>query len=212
MNIPLARRHWSDPLPPIPMQIHFVIGDREFAVAEGHHCHAKVGMWLWPSAVALAIEIARRDWTEFSVLELGCGCGLPGIVAASKGCRVTFLDYESVCCMRVSENLVANTVVGKSVTSDWRVYNSEYSFDSLIGSDIMLSANHSDSLASFVKKYWNRKGPCLFVDPARDKTERFKTALLREGFMFSKSVIRGPLRDSSMADFDLYVVPSGGRF
>src|SRR5436305_1309421 len=48
------------------------------------------GVALWPSAIALAHEIAVRagDFLGRTVLELGAGTGLPGIVAATLGARV----------------------------------------------------------------------------------------------------------------------------
>src|SRR4028118_1623621 len=48
------------------------------------------GVALWPSAIALAHEVASRegDFRERRVLELGAGTGFPGIVAASLGGRV----------------------------------------------------------------------------------------------------------------------------
>src|SRR5438477_2919252 len=50
------------------------------------------GIVLWPSAIALAHEIAARPMSGARVLELGAGTGLPGIVAASLGARVVQTD------------------------------------------------------------------------------------------------------------------------
>jgi predicted nicotinamide N-methyase len=40
---------------------------------------------LWPSAVALAEELAPRSLRGARTLELGCGLGLPSVVAARGG-------------------------------------------------------------------------------------------------------------------------------
>ena len=46
------------------------------------------GIVVWPSAIALAHELASRDVRGKRILELGAGTGLPGIVAASLGAHV----------------------------------------------------------------------------------------------------------------------------
>src|SRR5204863_1521263 len=49
---------------------------------------------LWPSAVALAQEVARLDVDGLGVLELGCGLGLPSVVAALAGAHVLATDWS----------------------------------------------------------------------------------------------------------------------
>jgi predicted nicotinamide N-methyase len=49
---------------------------------------------LWPSAVALARVVAARDLGGTRVLELGCGLGLPSVVAARRGGEVLSTDWS----------------------------------------------------------------------------------------------------------------------
>ena len=50
---------------------------------------------LWTGALTLARYIdAQVDCRDLAVLDLGCGLGLTGIMAALKGGRVTFVDKE----------------------------------------------------------------------------------------------------------------------
>src|SRR5262245_866812 len=50
---------------------------------------------LWPGARMLAKAIQQKTWTAGTeALELGCGLGLPGIVALSRGLQVTFSDHD----------------------------------------------------------------------------------------------------------------------
>src|SRR5436305_7542107 len=56
------------------------------------------GVALWPSALALAHEVATRHpgFRGRTVLELGAGTGLPGIVAATLGGRVVQPDRDKL--------------------------------------------------------------------------------------------------------------------
>src|SRR5690348_2982337 len=56
--------------------------------------HLPYGVALWPAAIALAYEIASRNdaFAGKTVLELGAGTGLPGILAASLGAQVVQTD------------------------------------------------------------------------------------------------------------------------
>lgn len=50
---------------------------------------------LWPSAVALAHYVAKHlNLDGRHALEVGCGLGLVGVVAALQGARVLCTDYE----------------------------------------------------------------------------------------------------------------------
>src|SRR5688572_5483546 len=55
---------------------------------------------LWPAARMLAKVVRREPWTPGAeALEIGCGLGLPGIAALSRGLKVTFTDYDA-CALR----------------------------------------------------------------------------------------------------------------
>lgn len=62
------------------------------AIASG--APAPYGAVLWDSAVALARRLHRADLAGRRVLELGCGCGLVGVVAARRGARVLGTDVD----------------------------------------------------------------------------------------------------------------------
>lgn len=62
--------------------------EQRFLSDEGRY--VPFGIMLWPSAVALAYEIAARaeEFRGRSVMELGAGVGLPGLAAAALGASV----------------------------------------------------------------------------------------------------------------------------
>src|SRR5690242_7125422 len=63
---------------------------------------------LWSGARVLAEVVPARAGT---VLEIGCGLGLPGLVAARRGARVTFLDRVPAALAFVRASAAANDVV-----------------------------------------------------------------------------------------------------
>src|SRR5437762_8004469 len=66
---------------------------------------------LWPAARMLAKVIARENWTpETRALEVGCGLGLPGIVALSRGLQVTFADCDATALRFATDNARANNL------------------------------------------------------------------------------------------------------
>src|SRR6516162_5563227 len=55
---------------------------------------------LWPAARMLAKVILHEPWAPGrEALEVGCGLGLPGIVALAVGLKITFSDYDP-CALR----------------------------------------------------------------------------------------------------------------
>mmetsp|Transcript_22778 Transcript_22778/g.71371 ORF Transcript_22778/g.71371 Transcript_22778/m.71371 type:complete len:248 (+) Transcript_22778:309-1052(+) len=82
--------------------------ERRFEFGDGHEdlvlcsesaCtdHDLTGQVVWPVSVLLASFAARQDWRGLRVVELGAGCGLPGLVAARRGARVALTDGSAVC-------------------------------------------------------------------------------------------------------------------
>src|SRR5438128_178905 len=64
---------------------------------------------LWPAACMLAKVIVRMTWPAgLHALEIGCGLGLPGITALSKGARVTFSDYDAAALRFAADNARLN--------------------------------------------------------------------------------------------------------
>ncbi|MBM4282958.1 MAG: hypothetical protein FJ137_20130 [Deltaproteobacteria bacterium] len=55
---------------------------------------APYGAVLWDAAVDVARALATRDLRGRAVLELGCGCGLCGVVAALRGATVLCTDVD----------------------------------------------------------------------------------------------------------------------
>jgi predicted nicotinamide N-methyase len=143
------------------------------------------GVALWPSAIALAHEIAVRaaEFHDRTVLELGAGTGLPGIVAASLGARVVQTDRHdvamSVCRRNGGRNGVASL---EHRLADWTKWDDEARYDWVIGSDIL----YADTLHAPLRRIFDANlapgGRLLIADPFRDTSFRLLEALEKDGW------------------------------
>ena len=73
---------------------------------------------LWPAARALAE--ALPDVAGLRVVELGCGLGLPALVAAAKGATVTATDWSPDAIALLRENAARNGLALRAEVRDWR--------------------------------------------------------------------------------------------
>src|SRR5690349_10090887 len=75
---------------------------------------------LWPAGVGLARALDGRALRGVPVLELGCGLGLPSIVAARAGGRVLATDWSLPALDLLRENAASNDVELELEQVEWR--------------------------------------------------------------------------------------------
>jgi predicted nicotinamide N-methyase len=73
---------------------------------------------LWPAAVALAETLP--EVAGLRVVELGCGLGVPSLVAAVRGAAVTATDWSVDAIDLLRENAVGNGLRLTAEVRDWR--------------------------------------------------------------------------------------------
>ena len=143
---------------------------------------------LWESAYALAEVMASRPelWPGRRVLELGCGLGLPSLVAARLGAEVTATDFHPHNGPFFLANARENGLERiRYELLDWRSPHLPDAFDIVLGSDLIYE---NDMVAPFVKcatRYCAPGGLLLFADPGRKNLQRACTALETAGFASS---------------------------
>jgi methyltransferase-like protein 23 len=129
------------------------------------------GVSLWPSSIALAHEIvARADEVRGrSVLELGAGTGLPGIIAASLGARVVETDRQQaalhLCRLNAERNGLASSIEHR--LADWSTWTDAARYDWIIGSDILYAAAAHAHLRCIFESNLAPGGRILLADPFR---------------------------------------------
>jgi len=89
---------------------------------------------LWPASHALVH--ALPDVSGLRVCELGCGLGLPSLVAASRGAHVTATDWAADAIALLRENAARNGLDLRALVHDWREPFDEH-FDLVLAADVL---------------------------------------------------------------------------
>jgi predicted nicotinamide N-methyase len=140
---------------------------------------------LWPSALALARYLSKRDLAGARVIELGCGVGLPTILALARGARVLATDHYEAALDFTAHNARANLgLEPDSALLDWREPDIEGigTFDLVIAADVLYERKNAAALADLVPKLLAPGGEAIFADPSRDEAPVFLEAVESLGF------------------------------
>jgi len=90
---------------------------------------------LWPASLALARALPVR--LEGSrVVELGCGLGIPSLVAAQRGADVVAVDWAEEAGALLHRNSLRNGVSLTIVVADWRSFSGG-TFDVALAADVL---------------------------------------------------------------------------
>jgi predicted nicotinamide N-methyase len=123
---------------------------------------------LWPSAVALARELARRDLDGLRVLELGCGLGLPSIVAALGGAEVLATDWSPDAVEVAAANAGRNGAPLETALAAWGEASSvvlvRAPWDLVVGADLLYERRNVDQLIQLLPRLGSE---VLLAEPGR---------------------------------------------
>ncbi|SHF38661.1 Predicted nicotinamide N-methyase [Desulfofundulus australicus DSM 11792] len=145
-----------------------------------------IPLWaeIWPAARGLARYIWENvPFSGETVLELGAGTGLPGLVCGLKGARVTFSDYKPEALQFCKANAALQKVKeAYYLLADWRDFTTDRQFDWIIGSDILYDPKFYPFLAEIFTRCLKPGGQLLISHPGRPATFDFLEKRLPEYF------------------------------
>ena len=149
---------------------------------------------VWESAIVLAEDLALLDGRGLALLELGCGLGLPSLVAARQGFRVVASDYELPALEGVAYNAAKNRLPSLEVrVVDWRDPPADLGrFDRVLAADVLYERHHPAALAEVIDRTLSRGGVALVADPGRAAAAHFQEACERIGLAVSRMPARRP--------------------
>lgn len=156
---------------------------------------------LWPSAVALATHLVAHEVISpgASVTEIGCGLGLPGIVAGKLGAQVILSDYLPEALEFAAANWALNLAAAPDCrTLDWRAPDPAMAADVLLGSDITYERRFFEALPHAFRTLCKPGGTILLSDPCRKVADDFFDALPALGFMVQRFEHSVPFHKTSV--------------
>ncbi len=139
--------------------------------------------YLWSGGRCLAEYLAR--WTALHdrrVLEIGCGLGLPGVVAAAAGARVTFVDGERAALAFVRASLDLNALPGALVCADYRTLSPAARFDVILAAEVAYEPDRFGDLVAALARHLAPGGTVLLADGFRSDTRALYRALAQHRF------------------------------
>jgi predicted nicotinamide N-methyase len=165
-----------------------LIDEEEFARDE------RLPYWadLWPSAVALARSLAEYTSEEHlagrRVIELGCGVGLPTVIALARGASVVATDHYQAALDFARYNALVN--LGREPRTrllDWHAASTEGigSFDLILAADVLYERRNVPALAALMPALLAPGGEVLLADPRRRNTPTFLERMRERGFRSS---------------------------
>lgn len=154
---------------------------------------------LWPAAhmlgtalVAQQTELSKTLPNGSTALEIGCGVGLPGIVALSLGYRVIFSDYDATAVDFASSNATANGFDNfETLPLDWRT-PPHLQVPLILAADVIYEERNIEPLIAFIQTVLSPTGICLLSDPDRSTRGGFCHALKRAKLKVEKQKAAAP--------------------
>ncbi len=153
---------------------------------------------VWPSGEVLATIIASSGALDgVRMLELGCGLGLPSIVASRLGAEVVASDHSSEALELLRANALLNgvdigrveldwqdpTFIGhRPLTTDKRTEPGLGDFDLVVASDVLYESWQPKALAFMLSRTVSLTGQAIVVDPDRLTARGFMDEATYQGF------------------------------
>ncbi|NLF99162.1 MAG: hypothetical protein GX565_03335 [Lentisphaerae bacterium] len=145
---------------------------------------------LWPAAHGLACDLwEQRDRLPgLGVIELGCGLGLPSILAARLGARVVATDFHPDTGAWLRRNAELNCVRIEYQVLDWNACQDRshplcgQPAPLVIGSDLLYERRHIPALVCAIDALCAPGGQAVIADPGRDHLPLFAAAMQAAGW------------------------------
>ena len=156
---------------------------------------------LWPAARGLAEHLWRHR-AELQggtrVIELGCGLGLPSVLAAKLGAAVTATDFHPETGEWLLHNAALNGVALEYRRLDWNAFLDERPatcdsrspvsslqpkvFSLVVGSDLVYERRHIPALVCAIDALCAAGGHAVVADPGRDNLALFVSTMEKSGW------------------------------
>ena len=171
----------------------------------GDELHLPYWAELWDSSFGLGLHLAGRGRMSASsnVLDLGCGMGLSGLVAAALGARVTLADLEAPALLFARLNTLPHRDRVRVRQLDWRRDRLDERFDLILGADVLYERAQWDHLEPFWRDHLTPRGSILLGEPGRQTGDMFAEWIKSRGWTLALAQQPVPTREKPVRIFEL---------
>ncbi len=163
--------------------------------------------YLWPGAFLLSDAVAAGKWLkDLQALEIGCGLGLPGMVALAHGLRVHFTDHDPTALHFVERNARANGFEFSNFSTallDWRDPPPER-YRLILGADVTYEKRLVPLVAGVLAAMLAHDGIALISDPNRVATEGLRDALAVLGLKIEANAAQAETDEQGCVNGTIY--------
>lgn len=158
---------------------------------------------LWPAAEALSLYLEQNPKLikGKTVLELGCGLGLPSMVATHLGGKVLATDFHPHVEEYFKRNCRHSSLDCDFLRLNWRENQSIGPFDVVMGSDVLYESKHPKEIAQGLLRFLKPGGVILLSDPGRSYLQPFIHAMNELGHKDSLEIISAGGNDNFVFRF-----------
>jgi len=128
---------------------------------------------LWPSAIALAAEVAELDLRGARTVELGCGLAVPSVVAALQGAEALAADWSEDALRFAVRNARLNGVAVETLMCSWTAPKpllDRAPFDLVLASDVLYERRNLEPLLALLPAL---AAEVVLADPGRPALREF---------------------------------------
>jgi predicted nicotinamide N-methyase len=159
---------------------------------------------LWPSGIALAVELlnAEAPLDGVRALEVGCGLGVTAIAALQRGVSLLATDYSpeslSLCTLNTARN-AGRTPFARQM--NWREPDLAFlqivgeGFPLVLAADVLYEGRDVEPLRGLVERIVAPGGMLWLAEPGRAPAQRFVDEMTSASWMDAVSTCAGPWPD-----------------
>jgi len=164
---------------------------------------AGIGQFLARSGLIPGREARMQSACGPRVLDLGCGMGLAGTIAAMLGATVVFADLESPALLFARLNSLPCRRRVRARRLNWQRDNLGQVFDLIIGSDILYERKQWDFLEPFWRAHLAPEGSVLLGEPGRQTGDLFLPWIAARGWKIEQFAEKVPTRAAPVRIFHI---------
>jgi predicted nicotinamide N-methyase len=159
---------------------------------DGNELHLPYWAELWDSAIGMAqfLVSARSSILNLrssSVLDLGCGMGFTGMVAAALGARrIVLADLERDALLFARLNTLPYSRRVSTRQLNWQTDRVDARFELILGADVLYDRKQWDFLEPFWRNHLADGGAVLLGEPGRKSGDLFVDWVAERGWRLDR--------------------------